>query len=105
MKKTRNNQKKMLESIRNTTEKALPMVNKGLYNIGKTAKEIAEKSLPVVEEGASAVYGTISTGVDLGISGAKTLAKGVRNISKKRRHKRKKHHSRNKSHRNKKRKH
>jgi len=84
MAKSRSHRSSILKSIRSTSEKALPVVDKGLKTVGTTAKYVAVKSAPVVEKGASAVYGTLATGFDLGVKGAKTLAKGV---TKRRRHK------------------
>jgi hypothetical protein len=84
MAKSRNNRKNVLKTVAKTTEKALPVVNEGLTTVGKTAKTVATKSIPVVEKGVSTVYGTLATGFDLGVKGAKTVAKG---ISKKRRSK------------------
>ena len=76
---------------------ALPVVNKGLTHIGTAAKSITKKSIPIVEKGASVVYNTMATGFDLGIKGANTVAKGVKNITKKRHSKRRSH--RRRSHR------
>jgi DNA-binding MarR family transcriptional regulator len=58
----------------------------------------AEVSIPVVEKGVSTIYGTMATGFDLGVKGAKTVAKGV---SKRRRSRRQRKSSR-KSRRNRK---
>ena len=78
----RSNSKSIFKSIKRTTVTALPVVNKGLTTVGTTAKNVASASIPVVEKGVSVVYGTMATGFDLGLKGAKTVAKG---ISKKRR--------------------
>jgi hypothetical protein len=64
----------ILKSIRSTSEKALPVVDKGLKTVGTTAKYVAVKAAPVVEKGASVVYGTMARGFDLGLKG---LAKGI----------------------------
>jgi hypothetical protein len=85
MAKSRNNRKSVIKTIKKTTEKALPVVDKGLVTVGKTAKNVAKTSIPVVEKGVSTVYGAMATGFDLGVKGAKTVAKGV---TKKRRTKR-----------------
>ena len=85
MAKSRSNRKSVIKTITKTTEKALPVVDNGLTVVGKTAKNVAETSIPVVEKGVSTVYGAMATGFDLGVKGAKTVAKGV---SKKRRSKR-----------------
>lgn len=69
--------RKLIKSITKTTEKALPIVDKGLTTVGNTAKKVAETSAPVIEKGVSAVYGTMATGFDLGVKGAKTVAKGI----------------------------
>ena len=46
--------------------------------MGKATKVVLKKSIPVVEKGVSAVYGTMATGFDLGIKGVKKVAKGVK---------------------------
>jgi hypothetical protein len=45
--------------------------------VGSTAKNVASASIPVIEKGVSAVYGTMATGLDLGVKGAKSIAKGM----------------------------
>jgi len=85
MGKIRSTSRKIVKSITKTTEKALPVVDEGLTTVGKTAKNVAEASAPVIEKGVSTVYGTMATGFDLGVKGAKTVARG---ITKKRRTKR-----------------
>jgi hypothetical protein len=75
----------IIKSIRTTADRTLPSVNKGLTRIGTTAKDVASVSVPVIEKGVSVVYGTMSSGLDLGVKGAKSIAKGV----SKRRHSRK----------------
>ena len=93
MAKSRKNSKSVLSSISKTSQKALPAVNKGLQNVGIVAKKVAQKSIPVVEKGVSVVYGTMATGFDLGVKGAKTVAKGISNKKRSRRHsKRRKTH-------------
>jgi len=77
--------RKIVKSITKTTEKALPVVDKGLTTVGKTTKDVAEASVPIIEKGVSTVYGTMATGFDLGVKGAKTVARG---ITKKRRSRR-----------------
>lgn len=83
MAKSRKSKSNALEkTIKKTADKTLPVVDKGLTTIGHTAKNVAQASIPVVEKGVSAVYGTMATGLDLGVKGVKSVAKG---ISKKRR--------------------
>ena len=95
---SRSNRKSIINSITKTTGRALPVVDKGLTTVGNTAKNVAEISIPVVEKGVSTIYGTMATGFDLGVKGAKTVAKGV---SKRRRSRRQRKSSR-KSRRNRK---
>jgi len=87
MAKSRKNSKSVLSSISKTSQKALPAINTCLKNVGTAAV----KSIPIVEKGVSVVYGTMATGFDLGVKGANTVAKGVKNITKKRRSKRRSH--------------
>jgi hypothetical protein len=85
MAKSRKNRSSgMLKKIKKTTVSALPVVGKGLKDVGVLAKGVAVKSAPVVEKGVSSVYGTLATGFNLGEKGVKSVAKGV---SKRRRSK------------------
>jgi hypothetical protein len=81
MAKSRYNRKSFMKSVRSTSRRALPVVSKGLKTVGNTAKYVAVKSAPVVEKGASVVYGTLAKGLDLGFKGVKTLAKGAKKMS------------------------
>ena len=74
--------------VMKTIEKTLPMVNKGLNRVGIAAKNVATASIPVVEKGVSAVYGTMASGFDLGIKGVKSVSKSVKTMSKKRKSRR-----------------
>jgi hypothetical protein len=76
MTKTRKQSKKS-RTLTKMTNKALPIVGKSLETVGNTAKVVLVKAVPIVENGASAVYGTLATGFDMGIKGAKTVAKGI----------------------------
>ena len=86
MAKSRKNRKSVLKSITTTSQKALPVVDKGLKNVGTVAKSAAQTSIPVIEKGVSAVYKTMATGFDLGVKGAKTVAKGISNKKRSKRH-------------------
>jgi hypothetical protein len=82
MAKSRKNRSSgVLKKIKKTTVSALPVVGKGLKDVGVVAKGVAIKSAPIVEKGVSSVYGTLASGFNLG---ANAIAKGV---SKKRRSK------------------
>jgi hypothetical protein len=72
------------KGIVSTSKKVLPVVGKGLMKVGTTAKGVAVKSAPIIENGVSVVYGTMAKGFDLGVQGVRTVAKG---ISKRRRSK------------------
>jgi len=69
--------KGIVKSIRTTAEKSLPVVNEGLTKVGKTTKEVASASIPVIEKGVGVVYGTMATGLDLGVKGVKNVTKRV----------------------------
>jgi len=97
-KSRRNRRSNILKSIQKTSSKAIPVVGKGLKNVGNVAKNAALKSKPVIEKGVSAVYGTLATGFDLGIKGAKNIASNVKNITKKKRR-----HTRHRRHKSKRR--
>jgi len=75
MAKTRRNSSR--SSRKSNASKTLPVVDKSLTKVGNTAKDVAEVSIPVIEKGVSAVYGTMATGLDLGVKGVKSVAKGV----------------------------
>ena len=71
MSKTRKNRSKknFLKKITNTGKRAIPVVETGLKTVGKTAKVVAVKSVPIVEKGVSKIYGTMVEGFDLGVKG------------------------------------
>jgi hypothetical protein len=98
MSKSRKSSKKSfsLKKIKNTTQKVLPVVNKGLETIGKTTKNVVIKSKPYVEKGVSVVYDTLATGFNLGIKGAKSVAN---KMQKSRKNKSRKSHRRTRSYR------
>jgi hypothetical protein len=83
------------KKIKKSTLKALPVVNKGLEKIGKTSKDVIVKSKPYLEKGVSVVYDTLSTGFDLGIKGAKSIAYKMK---KSRKNKSRKSHRRSRRH-------
>ena len=102
-KKTHRNHRKssVMKSIKKTTQKALPIVNKGLTTVGKTAKAAATASIPVIEKGVGVVYGTMATGLDLGVKSVKSVTKGMskKNLARSRslaggRRTRRRHHRR-----------
>ena len=97
-KSRRNRSSNILKNIQQTSSKAIPVVGKGLKNVGNVAKNAALKSKPVIEKGVSAVYGTLATGFDLGIKGAKNIATNVKNITRKRRHSRHRRHKSKRRH-------
>jgi hypothetical protein len=85
MAKSRKNS--ILKSVQKTSNNVLPAVDKGLQTVGKTTKDVAKISLPIVEKGVSAVYGTMATGFNLGVKGVKGVAKGITKSKRSRRHK------------------
>jgi hypothetical protein len=76
MAKSRKNN--ILKSVQKTSSKVLPVVDESLKTVGTTAKDVAKISLPVVEKGVSAIYGTMATGFNLGVKGVK----GVKGVAK-----------------------
>lgn len=78
MGKTRKSRSSVVKSITKTASKSLPVVDKGLKTVGATAKNVASASIPVIEKGVSVVYGTMATGLDLGVKGAKTITKSMK---------------------------
>jgi hypothetical protein len=76
MGKSRKN--RVIKDIKTTAVAALPVVDKSLTKIGTAAKDVAQASIPVVEQGVSAVYGTMATGLDLGVKGVKNITKRLK---------------------------
>ena len=88
MAKSRKNS--ILKSVQKTSSKVLPVLDKSLQTVGSTAKHVAQNSLPIVENGVSAVYGTMATGFNLGVKGVKGVkgvAKGMTKSKRSRRNK------------------
>ena len=78
--RTRKTPRSVMKSLRKTTEKALPMVDTSLKTVGRVTKNVVVSSIPIVEKGVSAVYGTMATGFYLGVNGVKKVGKSVTNI-------------------------
>ena len=84
MSKSNKRRNTVVKKISKTAKKTLPIVNDSLEKIGNTAKDVAIKTVPIIEKGVSAVYGTMATGLDLGVKGAKIVARDVSKSKKKR---------------------
>ncbi len=67
----------VIKSFKKTASKTLPVVDKSLKTVGSTAKNVASASIPVIEKGISTVYGTMATGLDLGVKSARSIASGM----------------------------
>jgi len=52
----------------------LPIIGQSLGSIGYVAKKATSKSIPIIENGVSAVYGTFNKGLDLGVKGVKNIS-------------------------------
>ena len=63
---------------KNSTSKKSYIYNK----IRKNTSNFVVNSVPVIEKGVSTVYGTLATGFDVGLEGAKNVAKGVNKYTK-----------------------
>ena len=87
MAKSRSHRRSILKSIKNSSAMAIPVVGKGLKNVGTTAKYVFVKSSPVVEQGVSKVYGTLASGFDLGLKGVSSIAKSAKKMTSRRRYK------------------
>ena len=77
--------KKPMKMLKNTSKSAA----RGLKKVGSVTKSVIASSGPIVEKGVSKVYGTLATGFDLGIKGAKSVASGVSKMTKRKRSNRK----------------
>lgn len=86
MAKSRKNRSSVVKSLSKTANKALPVVDESLQTVGTTAKDVAKASFPIVEKGVSVVYDTMATGFNLGVKGAKGVAKGMTKSKRSRRH-------------------
>ena len=54
-----------------------------LSKIGKNAEDLTNASIPVIENGVDAVYGTMSSALDLGVKGVKKVTKNLSKTSRK----------------------
>jgi hypothetical protein len=66
-----------MKTLKKTTARALPVVDSGLKKVSTATKGVIKTSIPIVEKGVSAVYGTMATGFDLGIKGVKKVTKAT----------------------------
>ena len=69
-------------NVMKTIKRTLPVVNNGLTKVGTAAKDVAEASIPIVEKGVSVVYGTMASGLDLGVKGVKNVVNRSRSRSR-----------------------
>jgi hypothetical protein len=60
---------------------SLKSVNSGLTSVGRVAKGVAKKSMPIINKSVSAVYDTMGKGFDLGVQSIKSLNKRSRKIA------------------------
>ena len=75
------------DMIKNTADTALY----GIKTIGNVTKNVVSKSAPIVEKGVTSVYGTMATGFDLGVKGAKSAVTSIAHLREKKRSNRKTH--------------
>jgi len=87
MSKTRKNRSRenFLRKITSTGKRAIPVVKTGLKTVGKTAKVVTVKAVPIVEKGVSSVYNTMVTGYDLGVKGVKQFSAKNKRTKRRRR--------------------
>ena len=87
--KSRSNSKGIMRTLRRTTAKALPAADRGLKTVGNVAKGVIKTTVPIVEKGVSAVYGTMATGFNLGVKGVSKVSDGVQRVASGRKRSRK----------------
>ena len=87
-KSLKNRAKGLIRSASKSVRGSLPSINNKLKTTGVIAKNVAKDSLPIIEKGVEKVYGTLSTGLNLGISGVKNVASNIKRASTKRKSKR-----------------
>ena len=75
----------IFKDMTKTSNKAIPVIHKGLNTIGRTTTSVAKKSAPIIEKGVATVYGTLATGFDLGVKGATNVASGVKKFTQNKR--------------------
>jgi hypothetical protein len=81
-KNNKNKKSSVYTNIKKTSAKSVPVIRQGLNKIGKTTTKLAVQSVPVIEKGISTIYGTLATGFDIGVEGAKSVARGVNKFTK-----------------------
>ena len=81
----KNKRSSIFKDMTKTSNKAIPVIRKGLNTIGRTTTSVAKKSAPFIEKGVANVYGTLATGFDLGVKGAKNVANGVNRFTQNKR--------------------
>jgi len=84
-KSLKNRATKFVRYSSKNVKNALPIINKNLKNTEVVIKDVAKETLPIVEKGVSEVYGTMATGFNLGVKGAKVVSNKIKSVSKKRR--------------------
>ena len=84
MSKTRKN-RILLKKLKKTSKFVIPVVKTGLKTVGNTAKGVAIKSAPIIENGVSQIYGTMADGFNLGVKGAKCITNSVSKMRKRNR--------------------
>ena len=67
----------MPKSRRRSSRRSSRKSTISLTKIGTTTKDVAKASIPIIEKGVGAVYGTMSSGLDLGVKGVKSVTKSV----------------------------
>ena len=77
--------KSIIKTVTKTSRQVLPVVDDGLQKVGTAAKYVATTSVPIVEKGVSAVYGTMATGFDLGVKGVKHVKSVAKRMTKSKR--------------------
>ena len=87
--KSEGNRKSIMRTLRRTTAKALPAADRGLKTVGNVAKGVIKTTIPIVEKGVSAVYGTMATGFNLGLKGVNKVSNGIQSVASSRKRSRK----------------
>ena len=85
----RHGKNKLMKNVRKTTAKAVPVIKKGLQDVGKSVTNVAKKSAPAIKKGTSVVLSKLSEGFDLGIQ---STQKGIDKLHYSLRKTKNKHH-------------
>lgn len=74
-KSRRNNNflKRGFKSVKNTTSKVVPKIEKGLVSVGNAVSSTTQKAVPAVKSGLFGIFNIFKKGTNYAVTGAKNL--------------------------------